>query len=81
MKSSKFSYSIAAIIVFIINGLIVGNSLIVHSALADETISIATLEYAPWTGKDLKNNGFVNHVISEAFQRKAYTVKYAYLPW
>lgn len=61
--------------------LVLGSWLSVYSAPAEETITIATLEYAPWTGKNLKSNGFVNHVISEAFQRKGYTVKYTYLPW
>jgi polar amino acid transport system substrate-binding protein len=61
--------------------LILGSCFIAYSASAEETITIATLEYSPWTGKNLKDNGFVNHVITEAFQRKGYTLKYAYLPW
>jgi len=60
---------------------LVGCGLIVNSTWAEETITISTLEYAPWTGKNLKDNGFVNHVITEAFKRKGYTVKYSYLPW
>jgi polar amino acid transport system substrate-binding protein len=68
---------------FILSGwaLVFGSCLIVYSASAEEIITIATLEYAPWTGKNLKSNGFVNHVISEAFQRKGYAVRYTYLPW
>ena len=58
-----------------------GSCLAVGSAPAEEIITIATLEYSPWTGKNLKHNGFVNHVITEAFQRKGYTVEYSYLPW
>jgi len=80
MKSSRFPYAIVLVVVLVIIGF-VGSSLIVDSASAEETITIATLEYAPWTGNDLKSNGFVNHVIAEAFQRKGYTVKYTYLPW
>jgi polar amino acid transport system substrate-binding protein len=68
------------VVVLVITGF-VGSSLIVCSASAAEIITIATLDYAPWTGKNLKNNGFVNHVITEAFQRKGYTVKFTYLPW
>jgi polar amino acid transport system substrate-binding protein len=59
----------------------VGSSLIVYSASAEEIVTIATLEYHPWTGKNLKSNGFVNHVITEAFQRRGYTVRFTYLPW
>jgi polar amino acid transport system substrate-binding protein len=55
--------------------------LIVCNASAEKIITVSTLEYHPWTGKDLKNNGFVNHVITEAFKRKGYTVRYKYLPW
>jgi polar amino acid transport system substrate-binding protein len=80
MKSSKFPYAIVLIVVFVILGF-VGSSIIVDRASAEEIITIATLEYAPWTGKNLKSNGFVNHVISEAFQRRGYTVKFTYLPW
>ena len=80
MKPSNFPYSIAIAVILVIIG-VAGSSLIVDSASAEEIITISTLEYAPWTGKNLKNNGFVNHVITEAFQRKGYTVKYTYLPW
>ena len=61
--------------------LVFGSCLIVYSASAEEIVTVSTLEYSPWTGKNLKDNGFVNHVITEAFQRKGYTVKYTYLPW
>ena len=61
--------------------LVLGNSLIGYSASAEEIISIATQEYSPWAGKNLKFNGFVNHVISEAFRRQGYSVKFTYLPF
>jgi polar amino acid transport system substrate-binding protein len=80
MKSSKFPDSIVIVVVLVIIGF-VGSSLIVYSASAEEIVTIATLEYSPWTGKNLKFNGFVNHVITEAFQRKGYSVKFTYLPW
>jgi polar amino acid transport system substrate-binding protein len=80
MISSKFPPAIATAIVFVIIGW-VGSGLIVDAASAEEIITIATLEYHPWTGKNLRFNGFVNHVITEAFQRKGYTVKFTYLPW
>ena len=73
MKSIRFLLSVWT--------LVLGSYFIVCSASAGEIITIATLEYAPLTGKNLKYHGFVNHVITEAFQRKGYTVKYTYLPW
>ena len=80
MKSSKIPYLIVLIVVLVIIGF-VGSGLIVYSASAEEIITISTGEYTPWTGKNLKYNGFLNHVIAEAFQRGGYTVKYTYLPW
>jgi polar amino acid transport system substrate-binding protein len=80
VKSSKFPCSIGFVFVLAIIGS-VGTSLAVDSASAAEIITIATLEYAPWTGQNLKSNGFVNHVITESFQRRGYAVKFTYLPW
>ena len=80
MKSPKSPYSIVLVVVLAIIGF-VGSRFIVYSASAEEIITIATLEYSPWTGKNLKFNGFVNHVITEAFQRGGYSVKFTYLPW
>ena len=80
MKPSRFTHFALLVIVFAVTGFPVGN-LFVDSLFAEETITIATLDYAPWTGKNLKNNGFVNHVIDEAFKRKGRMVKFTYLPW
>jgi polar amino acid transport system substrate-binding protein len=59
----------------------VSSSLFVYRAGAEEIITVATLEYAPWTGKNLKFDGFVNHVITEALRRTGYSVKFSYMPW
>ena len=48
---------------------------------AQNVISISTGEYPPWTSKDLKYDGFVNHVITESFKREGYIVQYKYYPW
>ena len=80
MKISKPFCRLALIAVLVITG-IFDSSLLICRASAEEIITIATLEYHPWTGKNLKFNGFVNHVITEAFQRKGYSVKFTYLPW
>jgi polar amino acid transport system substrate-binding protein len=80
MKSSKFSYSIVLLVVLVIT-VFIGSTVIVFSVSAEEIITVATLEYSPWTGKNLQFNGFVNHVITEAFQRRGYSVEFIYLPW
>lgn len=80
MKSTKNYFSIVIIGISIIIGFVGGN-ISTFSASAEEIISISTAEYSPWTGKTLKHGGFVNHVITEAFKREGYIVKYKYYPW
>ena len=50
-------------------------------SFAQETVRIASGEYAPWTSKNIKGAGFTNHVISEAFARVGYRVEFEYYPW
>lgn len=45
------------------------------------TITIATGEYPPWTGSALPNDGYVNHIISEAFASQGVKVDFVYQPW
>lgn len=46
-----------------------------------QTLRIATGEFAPWTGKQLPDDGHVNHIIREAFAAQGVAVKFVYLPW
>ncbi|MCJ8339145.1 MAG: transporter substrate-binding domain-containing protein [Pseudomonadales bacterium] len=48
---------------------------------ADTVLNISTGYYPPWTGEQLKQGGFVNHVITEVYKRQGYQVKFSYLPW
>jgi polar amino acid transport system substrate-binding protein len=80
MKSSRLLYAIGLVGVLVMIT-IFGSGLVVDRTWAEDIITIATLEYSPWTGKNLKFHGFVNHVITEAFKRKGYSVKFTYLPW
>ena len=47
----------------------------------EKTITIATGEYAPWSSELIQHGGFVNHVVTEAFQKEGYSVHFDYLPW
>lgn len=47
----------------------------------DRTITIATGEYPPWVGSSLPHDGYVNHIISEAFASQGLKVEFVYLPW
>ena len=45
------------------------------------TILIASGEFAPYTSETLMNQGFANHVITEAFKQEGYVAEFDYLPW
>ncbi|MGV8836413.1 substrate-binding periplasmic protein [Cellvibrio sp.] len=45
------------------------------------TITIATGEYPPWTGSALPHDGYVNHIITEAFANQGVKVDFVYQPW
>lgn len=44
-------------------------------------ITIATSEYPPYTSTEMKHDGFINHIVTEAFQKVGVTVEYVSLPW
>lgn len=48
---------------------------------ARKTISVATGEWAPWTGEDLPHSGFVCRVVEDVFNRAGYEVIFAFYPW
>lgn len=48
---------------------------------ADKVVVIATGEWAPFTGRELPHNGFVNHLVKEAYAREGYTVRFEFFPW
>ncbi|AWL12616.1 hypothetical protein HMF8227_02158 [Saliniradius amylolyticus] len=45
------------------------------------TITIASGITAPYTSPKLPEQGYVNHVVREAFASQGYTVSFVYLPW
>lgn len=58
--------------------------LIMWSAIAfgdDATITVATLHWPPYSGKNLKNHGLSSEIIAEAFQRVGYRTRFVFLPW
>ncbi|MBU2712062.1 substrate-binding periplasmic protein [Zooshikella harenae] len=46
-----------------------------------KNLLIATGDYPPWTSEVSRGQGFVNHVITEAFAHRGFTVYYHFLPW
>lgn len=46
-----------------------------------ETIKLATLEWEPYIGEKLKNQGYVAEVVIQAFKKAGYEVQIDYMPW
>ncbi len=47
----------------------------------EKSVSLATLNWAPYVGENLKNKGFTSKIVTEAFKRKGYEVNFKFLPW
>ena len=64
-------------ITLVVAGGLMCSSLLVHA----ETIELVTIDYPPYYGQELKNQGFITEIITTAFSRSGYEVKTKYLPW
>tara|TARA_R110001592_G_scaffold65716_1_gene201716 strand:+ start:30029 stop:30790 length:762 start_codon:yes stop_codon:yes gene_type:complete len=53
----------------------------VSMSIKAETIRVATGEYPPWTSESLPHGGFINHIVSSAFELSDIQVEFHYLPW
>ncbi|MGL1937041.1 MAG: transporter substrate-binding domain-containing protein [Fibrobacterales bacterium] len=49
--------------------------------IAQDTITIAVGEWDPYISKDLKNDGVIAQIISEAFALEGVSAEFEYLPW
>ncbi|WP_157369110.1 substrate-binding periplasmic protein [Algicola sagamiensis] len=52
-----------------------------QQVFAKKSITISTGEYSPWVSKSFIENGYVSHVIKEAFQHEGVQVTFKFLPW
>ena len=50
------------------------------AASARKTVFLATTQWEPYVGQNLKNTGFVSEIIAEAFKRVGYGVETAFMP-
>ncbi len=48
---------------------------------AQEKVVLATLEWEPYIGKSLPNEGYVAEIVREAFKREGYSIEIQYYPW
>jgi polar amino acid transport system substrate-binding protein len=49
--------------------------------LAASEIEVATIDWKPYSGRDLPNYGFTSEIVSKAFGRSGLGVKFTFLPW
>ncbi|WP_028866284.1 substrate-binding periplasmic protein [Psychromonas aquimarina] len=49
--------------------------------LSAQKITLANGEWAPYLSKDLKQYGYISHIVSEAFAEEGIEVEYVFLPW
>ncbi len=49
----------------------------IHAA----SVKLATLDWEPYIGKNLKGQGFVSELVKEAFRLSGHSVKLSFLPW
>jgi len=52
-----------------------------HVWAAGKTLRLASCEWPPYYGKDLKNHGFITEIIVQAFRKSGYEVHVDFLPW
>ena len=56
-------------------------SLFVQGIYADQTVTLASLEWEPYIGPNMKNNGYVYEIVTEAFKLSGISVDIRFLPW
>lgn len=47
----------------------------------EKVLKVATLDWEPYIGQNMPNNGYVAELMKEAFRRVGYSIKLEYLPW
>jgi len=52
-----------------------------ESGAAEKKISLATLEWEPYVGRKLVNQGFTSEIVSQALKRVGYEVEINFMPW
>jgi len=48
---------------------------------AGQTVSLATLEWEPYIGPGMDNNGYVHEIVAEAYKRSGVDVDIRFFPW
>ncbi len=48
---------------------------------AENTVKLATVEWTPYVGKKLPENGFISEIVKTALERAGYSVEIKFMPW
>ncbi len=56
-------------------------SLGIPGEAAEKTLRVATLEWEPYVGNELKDGGFTADIVTTVFQQAGYTVHIDFMPW
>lgn len=54
---------------------------IASSAVAQQTVRLATLDWEPYIGSKMRKNGYVAEIVVEAFKRVGYKTEIIFFPW
>ncbi len=57
------------------------NEILKDNGIENITVKLAADNWPPYYGKDLKKNGPISEIISEAFKRVGYNVSIEFVPW
>ena len=53
----------------------------VSGGAAERKVTLATTQWPPYAGNDLKANGYAAEIVTKAFKRAGYGVVFKYYPW
>ncbi|MBN2651089.1 MAG: transporter substrate-binding domain-containing protein [Spirochaetales bacterium] len=48
---------------------------------AQNKVTLTTLDWPPYIGSEMNNDGYVAQLVKEAFKRGGYSLNYGYYPW
>ncbi|MFT5697730.1 MAG: polar amino acid transport system substrate-binding protein [Desulforhopalus sp.] len=51
------------------------------TGVAEENVKFASLEWEPYVGPEMRNNGYVAEIVVEAFRRVDYKTEIIFFPW
>ncbi|MDP3480841.1 MAG: transporter substrate-binding domain-containing protein [Desulfoprunum sp.] len=67
-------------LVFVLSALLI-SCFLPNIARAANTVTLASLDWEPYIGEKLKDQGYVDSLAREAFKASNYTVKISFMPW